>query len=153
MEPLSCVLCFCPPGPRDSGMHPQRGTRPPGQGAYTVALAGSPSFPTAGCLPPTHRPPAGADSERKQKLHGVLGGGGEAKQNQAGYFKPDLNSPLSLLSPALATPPTLGSSPSQEFPRGEGSTFGPPPPPPFPIKGQPRGSCSQAGGWDRGQRG
>lgn len=48
---------------------------PPGWGACTVMLAGSPSFPTAGCLPPTHRPPAGADSERKQKLFRVSGGG------------------------------------------------------------------------------
>ena len=103
MELLSRMLYFCPPGPRDGGTCPQGGTYPSGWGACAVMPAGSPSFPTAGCLPPARRRPARADSERKQKLLDVSGAGGEAKQNQAGYFKPDLISPLSLSGPALAT--------------------------------------------------
>lgn len=80
-------------------------------------------------LPSTHRPPSGADSERKQKLLGVLGGGGgEAKQNQAGYFKPDLNSPLSLLSPALATPPPSAAPLLRSFPGERAALLAPPRP-------------------------
>lgn len=39
------------------------GTCPPGWGARTVMPAGSPSFPTAGCLPPACHSPTQADSE------------------------------------------------------------------------------------------
>lgn len=92
------------------------------------------------------RPPAGADSERKQKLLSLLGGGGEAKQNRRGYFKPDLISPLSPPSPAPATLPHHPPPPSSAALLGELLTL----PALFSVRG---GSCSQAGWWHRGQRG
>lgn len=49
------VLYFYPPGPLRPGPHP---------------------------FPPTHRPPTGADSERKQKLLGVLGGQGKSSRTK-----------------------------------------------------------------------
>lgn len=131
-----CPACFIFIPPLDQGMAVWDASPAPGWGACTVMPAGSPSFPTAGCLPPTHRPPAGADSERKQKLFRVSGGGergGEAKQNQAGYFKPDLISPLLLIGPSSGHPspsspsaaPLLGSFP------GERAALLAPPTPPF----------------------
>lgn len=93
------------------------------------------------------RPPASADSERKQKLLSLLGGGGEAKQNRRGYFKPDLISPLSPPGPAPAALPHHPPPPSSAALLGELLTF----PALFSVRGDPAARLGGGTGASRAQ--
>ena len=138
----SRVLYFCPPWTKGRWDVSQGCNVSPGVGCLPRGTGRVPIL-SQRRLPPSH--PLTQSESRSCSV--FRGGGGEAKQNQAGYFKPDLISPLSLPGPALATLPH--PCPRQLPFSGVSPAALSTPPTPVSYQGAAGGSCSQARWWDR----